>query len=562
MKPLSPLAGKPAPASLLVNVPRLVAAYYSDQPDPAVAAERVAFGTSGHRGSAFERTFNEAHILAITQAICSYRLAHGIDGPLFMGMDTHALSEPAFVSALEVLAANGVEVMIDRDRGYTPTPVISHAILRYNRGRRSGLADGIVVTPSHNPPEDGGFKYNPPSGGPADTEVTSWIERTANAHLSEDLQGVRRVPAERARRAATTHPFDYITPYVDDLTSVVDMAAIRSGGVRIGVDPLGGAGVHYWERIIARHGIDLTVVNSEIDPTFRFMTVDWDGKIRTDCSSPYAMVPLVAMRDRFDVAFANDADHDRHGIVTPSSGLMNPNHYLAVAISYLFTHRHRWSSQMAVGKTVVSSGMIDRVTASLGRRLIEVPVGFKWFVDGLRDPAPHGSIGFAGEESAGASFRRMDGTSWTTDKDGIILGLLAAEITATLGVDPGTRYDELTRELGAPLYERIDAPATRDQKRLLLQLSPVAVGAQELAGDTIRGILTTAPGNEAPIGGLKVLTDFGWFAVRPSGTEEVYKLYAESFRDRRHLQQIQTEAQALVNGLFAQDARHAPETPV
>ena len=533
---------------MLVNVPRLVTAYYVEHPDLSVAAERVAFGTSGHRGSAFERTFNEAHILAITQAICSYRQAHRIEGPLFMGMDTHALSEPAFVSALEVLAANSVEVMIDRDRGYTPTPVISHAILRYNRGRRSGLADGIVVTPSHNPPEDGGFKYNPPTGGPADTEVTGWIEQTANALLADDLRAVRRMPYARALRAASTHLHDYITPYVDDLASVVDMPVIRSAGVRIGVDPLGGAGVHYWEPIIARYGIAVTVVNDAVDPTFRFMTVDWDDKIRTDCSSPYAMVPLVAMRDRFDVAFANDADHDRHGIVTPTAGLMNPNHYLAVAISYVFTHRSRWSTEAAVGKTVVSSGLIDRVTAGLGRRLIEVPVGFKWFVGGLLN----GSIGFGGEESAGASFQRIDGTTWTTDKDGIVLGLLAAEITAQLGLDPGARYVELTREFGAPVYERIDAPATRDQKRLLLQLSPAQVDAKELAGDAIRAILTTAPGNGESIGGLKVITDNGWFAVRPSGTEEVYKLYAESFRDRPHLERIQAEAQALVTRLFAQ----------
>ena len=427
MMTISPLAGKPAPPSMLVNVPRLVTAYYAEHPDPSVAAERVAFGTSGHRGSAFERSFNEAHILAITQAICSYRRAHQIAGPLFLGMDTHALSEPAFVSALEVLAANGVEVMIDQDRGYTPTPVISHAILRYNRGRRIGLADGIVVTPSHNPPEDGGFKYNPPTGGPADTEVTGWVEQTANALLAQGLGAVHRMPYERARRAATTHLHDYITPYVDDLASVVDMTAIRGAGVRIGVDPLGGAGVHYWEPISARYGLALTVVNDAVDPTFRFMTVDWDGKIRTDCSSPYAMVPLVAMRDRFDVAFANDADHDRHGIVTPTAGLMNPNHYLAVAISYLFTHRRSWPSEASVGKTVVSSSMIDRVTAGLGRRLVEVPVGFKWFVGGLLN----GSIGFGGEESAGASFQRIDGTTWTTDKDGIILGLLAAEITAS-----------------------------------------------------------------------------------------------------------------------------------
>jgi phosphoglucomutase len=548
MTNVSPLAGKPAPATMLVNVSRLVTAYYSEHPDLSVAAERVAFGTSGHRGSAFERTFNEAHILAISQAICLYRRAQRIEGPLFMGMDTHALSEPAFASALEVLAGNGVEVMIDRDRGYTPTPVISHAILRYNHGRSSGLADGIVVTPSHNPPEDGGFKYNPPSGGPADTEATGWIERTANALLSEELRAVRRMPFERARKAASTHPCDYITPYVDDLANIVDMQAIRGAGVRIGVDPLGGAGVHYWEPIVARYGIALTVVNDAVDPTFRFMTVDWDGRIRTDCSSPYAMVPLIAMRDRFDVAFANDADHDRHGIVTPTAGLMNPNHYLAVAISYLFTHRSRWPTDAAVGKTVVSSGMIDRVTTALGRRFIEVPVGFKWFVDGLLE----GSIGFCGEESAGASFQRIDGTTWTTDKDGMILGLLAAEITAKLGVDPGARYVELTRELGAPVYERIDAPATLEEKRLLLQLTPEQVDAKELGGEAIRAILTTAPGNGKPIGGLKVITDDGWFAVRPSGTEQVYKLYAESFRDRPHLERIQAEAQALVTRLFAQ----------
>jgi phosphoglucomutase len=527
---------------MLVNVPRLVTAYYEERPDPAVAAERVAFGTSGHRGSAFHRTFNEAHILAITQAICTYRKAQQIDGPLFMGMDTHALSEPALASALEVLAANGVDVMVDQDFGYTPTPVISHAILRCNKGRASGLADGIVITPSHNPPEDGGFKYNPPTGGPADTDVTREIEQIANALLADGLSGIRRMPYARARRAATTHPHDYITPYVDDLASVVDMQAIRGAGVRIGVDPLGGAGLRYWGPIVARYGIDATVVNDAIDPTFRFMAVDWDGKIRTDCSSPYAMAPLVAMRDRFDIAFGNDADHDRHGIVTPSAGLMNPNHYLAVAISYLFTHRPRWPAESAVGKTVVSSSMIDRVTAGLRRRLIEVPVGFKWFVDGLLN----GSIGFCGEESAGASFVRIDGTTWTTDKDGIILGLLAAEITATLGTDPGARYAELTKEFGAPVYERIDAPVTPELKQRLLQLSPAQVGAKELAGDAIRSIITTAPGNGASIGGLKVTTDQGWFAVRPSGTEDVYKLYAESFRDRPHLERIQTEAQALV----------------
>jgi phosphoglucomutase len=542
---------------MLVNVSRLVTAYYTEHPDLSVAAERVAFGTSGHRGSAFERTFNEAHILAITQAICLYRQAHGIGGPLFMGMDTHALSEPAFVTALEVLAANGIEVMIDRDRGYTPTPVISHAILRYNRGRTTGLADGIVVTPSHNPPEDGGFKYNPPTGGPADTEVTGWIELTANALLAEDLRAVQRTPYERARSAPSTHLHDYITPYVDDLANVIDMALIRGSGVKIGVDPLGGAGVHYWDPIIARYGIAATVVNDAVDPTFRFMTVDWDGKIRTDCSSPYAMAPLVAMRDRFDVAFANDADHDRHGIVTPTAGLMNPNHYLAAAISYLFTHRSRWPAEAAVGKTVVSSAMIDRVTAGMGRRLVEVPVGFKWFVGGLLE----GSIGFGGEESAGASFQRIDGTVWTTDKDGIIPGLLAAEMTAQLGRDPGARYVELTDQFGAPLYERIDAPATREQKQLLAQLSPEQVDAKALAGEAIRAILTTAPGNGKSINGLKVVADNGWFAVRPSGTEDVYKLYAESFRDRRHLEQIQTEAQALVARLFAQASHPLPATP-
>jgi phosphoglucomutase len=553
MTTISPLAGRPAPASILVNVPRLVTAYYAEHPDASVSAERVAFGTSGHRGSALERTFNEAHILAITQAICSYRVVHGIHGPLFLGIDTHALSEPACVSALEVLAANGVEVMIDQERGYTPTPVISHAILRYNRGRTVGLADGIVVTPSHNPPDDGGFKYNPPTGGPADTAITGWIEQTANALLADGLGAVRRVPYDRARRAGTTHLYDYITPYVEDLGQVVDMGRIRSAGVRIGVDPLGGAGVRYWPSIVARYGIAATVVNDAVDPTFRFMTVDWDGKIRTDCSSPYAMVPVIALmatRDHFDVAFANDADHDRHGIVTPAAGLMNPNHYLAVAISYLFAHRPAWSTTAAVGKSVVSSSLIDRVTKGLGRRLFEVPVGFKWFVDGLLA----GSIAFGGEESAGATFQRMDGTTWTTDKDGIVMGLLAAEMTATLGVDPGARYAELTREFGAPVYERIDAPATPDERRLLSQLSSRQVEATTLAGDVIRAVLTTAPGNGAPIGGVKVVTDHGWFAVRPSGTEAVYKLYAESFRDGAHLERIQAEAQALVARVLAQAA--------
>ena len=549
---ISPLAGKPAPASLLVNVPKLVTAYYAEQPDASVAAERVVFGTSGHRGSAFARAFNEPHILAITQAICRYRRAHQIDGPLFLGMDTHALSEPALVTALEVLAAHGVEVMIDADRGYTPTPVISHAILRYNRGRTSGWADGIVITPSHNPPEDGGFKYNPPNGGPADADVTGWIEQQANTLLAGGLHAIQRMPYARACRATTTHLHDFVGPYVDDLGGVVNMDAIRGAGVRIGVDPLGGAGVHYWEPIKARYGLALEVVNARVDPTFGFMTVDWDGRIRMDCSSPYAMVRLVAMRDRFDVAFACDPDHDRHGIVTPTAGLMNPNHYLAAAVSYLFGHRRQWSKDIMVGKTIVSSSLIDRVTAGLGRRLMEVPVGFKWFVDRLLATDAEQAIGFGGEESAGASFRRIDGTTWTTDKDGIILGLLAAEITATLGRDPGAVYVELTRAFGAPLYERIDAPATVEQKRRLTQLSPTDVGAKELAGRPIRAILTTAPGNGASIGGLKVVTDDGWFAVRPSGTEDVYKLYAESFRDRAHLQRIQTEAQTLVSRIFAQ----------
>ncbi len=530
--PDSALAGKPAPVSLLLNVARLVTAYYAEQPDPAVAAERVAFGTSGHRGSAFDRA----------------RQTHRVDGPLFIGMDTHALSEPACVSALEVLAANGVDVMIDATGGYVPTPVISHAILCFNRGRTSGLADGIVVTPSHNPPEDGGFKYNPPNGGPAETEITRWIEERANALLADDLRGIRRIPYERARRATTTHLHDYVTAYVDDLASVIDMDAIRGAGVRIGVDPMGGAGVRYWDPIVAKYGIAATVVNDVVDPTFRFMTVDWDGRIRTDCSSVYAMAPLVAMRDRFDVAFGNDADHDRHGIVTPAAGLMDPNHYLAVAISYLFTHRPAWSPEAAVGKTAVSSAIIDRVTKGLGRRLVEVPVGFKWFVDGLL----HGWLGFGGEESAGASCLRRDGTAWTTDKDGIILGLLAAEITATLHSDPGARYVELTGEFGRSLYERIDAPATADQKHLLRQLSAADVDAAELAGEPVRAIQTAAVGNGAALGGVKVLTDDGWFAVRPSGTENVYKLYAESFRDAAHLERIQVEAQALVTNLFAQ----------
>jgi phosphoglucomutase len=548
---ISPVAGKPAEPAMLINVPRLVTAYYTERPDPSIPAQRVAFGTSGHRGSAFDAAFNEAHILATTQAICMYRSSQGISGPLFLGMDTHALSEPAFASAIEVLAANGVETMIDRERGYTPTPAVSHEILHYNRGRKSGLADGIVITPSHNPPRDGGFKYNPPHGGPADTHVTSWIEQQANRLLAQRLQGVKRVIFAQALKASTTHDHDYIDSYVGELDQVVDMEVIRSAGLQIGVDPLGGAGVHYWGRVGERYGIAIDVVNDAVDPTFRFMTVDWDGKIRMDCSSPHAMAKLVAMRDRFDVAFANDTDHDRHGIVTHSAGLMNPNHYLAAAIHYLFRNRRGWPARAAVGKTVVSSSMIDRVVAKLGRRLVEVPVGFKWFVEGLSD----GEFGFGGEESAGASFVRKDGTVWTTDKDGMILGLLAAEITARSGRDPGAIYEELTREFGAPVYERIDAPCSPEQKQILSQLSPDQLRAHQLAGDPIRATLTTAPGNNAPIGGLKVVTDHGWFAARPSGTEDVYKIYAESFRGPEHLARIQEEAQALITAVFEEAAK-------
>jgi len=543
---ISPLAGKPADPATLVNVPRLVTAYYSERPDTAIPSQCVAFGTSGHRGSAFDSAFNEYHIVAITQAICVYRKSQGIDGPLFLGMDTHALSEPAFASAIEVLAGNGVEVMIDRNRGYTPTPVISHAILTYNRGRKSKLADGIVITPSHNPPTDGGFKYNPPHGGPADSKATKWIEDQANVLMGANLLGIPRVPMTKALEAPTTHRYDFIENYAADLNNVVDLDAIRTAGVRIGIDPLGGASVDYWGPIIERYRINATLINDSVDPTFRFMCVDWDGKIRMDCSSPYAMAGLVSMRDRFDVAFANDTDADRHGIVTPTSGLLNPNHYLAVAISYLFANRQNWPVNAAVGKTVVSSSMIDRVTAKLGRRLIEVPVGFKWFVDGLID----GSLGFGGEESAGASFLRTDGNVWTTDKDGIILGLLAAEMTAKTGRDPGELYSAITREFGAPEYERIDAPANARQKAILAKLSPGQVQAAELAGEKITATLTVAPGNNAPIGGLKVVTQNGWFAARPSGTEEVYKIYAESFRGIDHLRLIQQEAQALINRVF------------
>jgi phosphoglucomutase len=543
---ISPMAGKPADPALLVNIPRLITAYYSERPDTSIPSQRVAFGTSGHRGCAFDIAFNEYHIIAITQAICIYRKSQGIDGPLFLGIDTHALSEPAFASALEVLAGNRVEVMIDSERGYTPTPAISHAILTYNRGRKVGLADGIVITPSHNPPPDGGFKYNPPHGGPADSKATKWIEEQANILMASDLLGVPRVPLTKALSAVTTHRFDYIENYVGDLRNVVDMEAIRTSGVRIGVDPLGGAGVDYWEPIVDRYGIAATIVNKGVDPTFRFMSVDWDGKIRMDCSSPYAMTGLVGMRDRFDVAFANDTDNDRHGIVTSTAGLLNPNHYLAVAIEYLFGNRANWAKGAAIGKTVVSSSMIDRVTVKLGRRLVEVPVGFKWFVAGLQD----GSLGFGGEESAGASFLRTDGSVWTTDKDGIIMGLLAAEMTAKAGRDPGELYGAITREFGTPVYERIDAPASREQKAILAKLTPEQVPATELAGEKITAKLTVAPGNNAAIGGLKVVSESGWFAARPSGTEDVYKIYAESFRDTEHLRLIQQEAQEMVNRVF------------
>jgi len=544
---VNPLAGTAPAASALVNVSKLVTSYYVEQPDPAVPAQRVAFGTSGHRGSAFNRAFNEWHILAITQAICAYRKRQRIKGPLFLGKDTHALSEPASASALEVLAANGVEVMIAANEEYTPTPAVSHAILVYNRGRKSGLADGIVITPSHNPPEDGGFKYNPPTGGPADMETTSWIEAKANDFLANRLRGVQRVLFERAFKAATTHHYPYIDSYVNDLEHVVDMDLIRNANTKLGVDPLGGAGVHYWPRIEERYRINLTMVNDAVDPTFRFMTLDWDGKIRMDPSSPYAMQALIALKDQFDIAFACDTDHDRHGVVTKSAGLLPPNHYLAVCIHYLFSNRPQWRSDIGVGKTVVSSSMIDRVADKLGRRLYEVPVGFKWFVSGLLD----GTLGFVGEESAGASFLRRDGTVWTTDKDGIVPALLSAEITAKLHRDPGEIYLELTHKLGDPLYERLEAPATSAEKAVLERLSPEHVQVSELAGEPIQKILTTAPGDGKPIGGVKVIAEGGWFAARPSGTEDVYKIYAESFRGKDHLLQIENEAQEIIRGALA-----------
>ena len=540
-------AGTPATESDLIDVEALLRAYYDLHPDVSIPGQRVVFGTSGHRGSSLDTAFNEDHILAITQAIVDYRNSQGITGPLYIGKDTHALSEPAFTTALEVLAANGVDAMIDCNDGYTPTPAVSHAILVHNRGRTSGLADGIVITPSHNPPEDGGFKYNPPHGGPADTDVTRWIEEEANRLLSTGLKDVARITYEKARHAATTHTYDYVGSYVGDLSSVVDMDVIRSAKLKVGVDPLGGAGVSYWRPIAERYGVQVEVVNGAVDPTFSFMSLDWDGKIRMDCSSPHAMAKLIALKDRFDIAFGNDTDNDRHGIVTRSAGLMNPNHYLAAAIFHLFTHRPDWRPDAAIGKTVVSSSIIDRVAAKVGRPLVEVPVGFKWFVPGLLD----GSLGFGGEESAGASFLRREGTVWTTDKDGIVMDLLAVEIMARTGRDPSELYHDLTRELGAPVYERIDAPATAEQKALLAKLSPGDVKASELAGDPIQAMLTTAPGNGAAIGGLKVVTAQGWFAARPSGTEDVYKLYAESFRESDHLRRIQEEAQALVSKALA-----------
>jgi phosphoglucomutase len=544
---VNPLAGKPAPRDILVNVPRLITAYYKEVPDPSVASQRVAFGTSGHRGSAFDAAFNEWHILAITQGICEYRKKQGTDGPLFLGMDTHALSVPALASALEVLAANGVDVMLAEKDEYTPTPTISHAILTYNRDRKSGLADGIVITPSHNPPDSGGFKYNPTNGGPADTTVTGWIEARANELMEQGLREVKRMPYEKALRSPTTHRHDYLNTYVADLGNVIDMTAIRDSKVRLGVDPLGGAGVHYWAPIAERYGLDLTVVSDVVDPTFSFMSVDWDGRIRMDPSSPYAMQRLIALKDRFDIAFACDTDHDRHGVVARSTGLLPPNHYLAVSAYYLFQNRPNWGKQVAVGKTVVSSQMIDRVTAKLGRKLYEVPVGFKWFVDGLID----GSLGFVGEESAGATFLRTNGSVWTTDKDGLIPALLAAEITARIGKDPGEVYRELTAEFGESFSDRVDARATPAEKKLLAKLSPQQVKSKQLAGETIQSILTKAPGNDAAIGGLKVIAEKGWFAARPSGTEDIYKIYAESFRDAKHLQELIDEAQKIVSAALA-----------
>ena len=542
------LAGKPPPRSLLVNIPRLVSAYYTHKPDISDPSQRVGFGTSGHRGTPLNNSFNEDHILAISQAICEYRQTKNITGPLFMGKDTHGLSEPALASGLEVFAAAGITVMIQEGFGYTPTPVISHAILTHNRGKKQGLADGVVITPSHNPPQDGGFKYNPPSGGPADTETTKVIENRANEILGSGLKDVKRMPYEMALRAGTTHNYDYLTPYVEDLKNIIDMDVIANGGVKIGVDPLGGSAVDFWDPIAEKYGLSIEVVNREVDPTFSFMTVDKDGKIRMDCSSPYAMANLIKLKDDFDIAFGNDPDCDRHGIVTGSGGLMNPNHYLSVAVWYLFQSRTDWKDEAAVGKTLVSSSMIDRVSAHLNRRLSEVPVGFKWFVDGLID----GSYGFGGEESAGASFLRRNGEVWTTDKDGIIMDLLACEITAKSGRDPAELYQELEEKFGSPIYERIDAPATMEQKTALKGLSAEMVAAEELAGEPIVAKLTHASGNNAPIGGLKVVAENGWFAARPSGTEDIYKLYAESFKGQEHLKEIQAEAQAIIDAALSQ----------
>jgi len=550
---VSPKAGKPADPSILVNVPKLVTDYYTLRPDLSDPRQRVVFGTSGHRGSAFDGAFNEWHILAIAQAICDYRKLQSIDGPLFLGMDTHALSEPAFASAMEVLAANNVDVMLSEGTAYTPTPAVSHAILRYNRGRKASLADGIVITPSHNPPDDGGFKYDPPDGGPADSRVTSRIESKANEYLGDALAGVKRILFAQALRASTTHKYDFLHTYVSDLENVIDMGAIRGSKIRIGVDPLGGAGIDYWPRISEEYGLDLTVVNESVDPTFRFMTVDWDGRIRMDPSSPYAMQRLIGVKDKFDIAFACDTDHDRHGVVTRRSGLLPPNHYLSVCIQYLFANRKNWGQNIVVGKTVVTSSMVDRVTARLGRSLCEVPVGFKWFVEGLLS----GRLGFAGEESAGASFLRRDGGVWTTDKDGIICGLLSAEITAQMRRDPGEIYNELTRDLGDSFYQRMDAPATLEQKAVLERLSPADIRITEVAGENVQQIMNTAPGDGNPIGGIKVTTKNGWFAARPSGTEEIYKIYAESFLGQNHLLRIEEEAQKIVSETFARSARAA-----